>query len=285
MLQTQDAMRTRLLRGLPVTTRHLDIDGISTQVLEGGQGPSLLLLHGGIEAGGVYWAPVLSRLTEQYRVVVPDVPGLGESAPLARLDTDTFAGWFATLLHRTCPDGAALVAHSLNGSLAARFAADHGEQLRRLVIIGAPGLGRFHLPPGLAVASMRCTVHPSERNLRRFLPWPFLDWQRTAAQEPQWFESFTAYMVSCQRVPHAGRAMRQLLKAGTSRIPDAQLRRISVPTTLIWGRHDRMVPLRIAEDAGTRFGWPLHVIDNSGHVPFVEQPAAFLTALEEELGS
>jgi pimeloyl-ACP methyl ester carboxylesterase len=48
---------------------------------------------------------------------------------------------------------------------------------------------------------------------------------------------------------------------------------------LLWGRHDRMAPLRLAERASSRFGWPLFVIDDSGHVPFVEQPDAFLEAL------
>ncbi|MGW0176477.1 alpha/beta fold hydrolase [Rhodococcus sp. NPDC003322] len=285
MQQSRDAMRARLLRGLPVTSRHVDIAGISTQVLEGGQGPSMLLLHGGIESGGVYWAPVLSRLAARHRVVVPDLPGLGESAPLVRLDAGSFAMWLAALLRRTCPDGAALVAHSLTGSLAARFAADHGDRLRHVVISGAPGLGPYHLPPGLAVAALRCAIRPTERDLQRFLPWPFLDSQRTAAQDPEWFEAFAAYLVSRQRVPHVKRAMRQLLRAGTTRVPDDRLRRIAVPTTLVWGRHDRMAPLRLAEGAGTRFGWPLHVIDGAGHVPFVERPAAFLAALEEAAGN
>ena len=60
--------------------------GISTAVLEGGDGPPLVLLHGGIECGGAYWAPVIARLAENHRLVVPDAPGLGESEPVARLD-------------------------------------------------------------------------------------------------------------------------------------------------------------------------------------------------------
>lgn len=62
--------------------------GVATSVLQAGQGPPLLL-HGGIECGGPYWAPVVSRLAERHLVVVPDVPGLGESEPVERLDTTT----------------------------------------------------------------------------------------------------------------------------------------------------------------------------------------------------
>jgi pimeloyl-ACP methyl ester carboxylesterase len=67
--------------------------------------------------------------------------------------------------------------------------------------------------------------------------------------------------------------------ATSVQIPDAELRRIEVPTALRWGRHDRMSPLRLAQRANARLGWPLHVIDDAGHVPHIEQPNAFLAAL------
>lgn len=186
------------MKGIAVEARRLRVGEIDTSVLEAGQGPPVLLLHGGIECGGVYWAPVISRLAERYRVIVPDVPGLGESAPAGRMDTGAFATWFAALLRLTCSERPTLVAHSLLG---------------------------------------------------------------------------------------VKRTMRQLIKAGTRQIPDTTLRRIETPTELLWGRHDRMTPLRLAESAGTKLGWPLHVIDDAGHVPHIEQPKRFLAALYSALGT
>ena len=58
--------------------------------------------------------------------------------------------------------------------------------------------------------------------------------------------------------------------------PAEELARISVPTTLIWGRHDRQTPLAVAQQASTRFGWPLHVIEDAADDPAFEQPAAVL---------
>ncbi|MGH7527453.1 MAG: alpha/beta fold hydrolase, partial [Gemmatimonadales bacterium] len=58
---------------------------------------------------------------------------------------------------------------------------------------------------------------------------------------------------------------------------------IRVPTTLIWGRHDRATPLRTAEAASERYGWPLHVIEDSADDPPIEQPEAFLAALRTAL--
>jgi pimeloyl-ACP methyl ester carboxylesterase len=78
--------------------------------------------------------------------------------------------------------------------------------------------------------------------------------------------------------------MRQLIKTGTRQVADAELRRIAIPTALVWGRHDRMVPPRLAERTSNRLGWPLHLIDDAAHAPHIEQPEGFLCALSAVLG-
>jgi pimeloyl-ACP methyl ester carboxylesterase len=274
-----EGLRRRMLAGIPVAERRLDVAGISTSVLEGGDGPPMVLLHGGIETGGVYWAPVLSGLAENYRLVVPDVPGLGESEPFTRLDSVAFGEWFAELIRLTCDETPTLIAHSLDGSLAADFAMRHADLLRALVLYGAPGIGPYRIPLGLLVTAIRFSVRPSERNNARFADWAFLDPARTRRRDPKWYDAFMAYGLMRGRVPHVKRTMRQLVKAGSKQISDDQLRGIDVPVDLIWGRLDRMAPLRIAQLASSKFDWPLHVIDDVGHVPHIEQPEAFLASL------
>jgi pimeloyl-ACP methyl ester carboxylesterase len=275
--------RERLLAGTPVTERRVEVAGVSTAVLEGGAGPPVVLLHGGIECGGVYWAPVLSRLAERQRLVVPDVPGLGESEPVARLDAASFADWLTALIQATCDEKPMLVAHSLLGSLAARYAAQHGDALRRLVIYGTPGVGPYRLPPGLMVAAILFDLRPSQRNMDRFARWAFRDPDQTRRHDPTWLDAFDAYNLALGTVPHVKRTMRHLIRTCTKRVPDSELERIQVPIDLIWGRHDRMVPLRVAEFASSTHGWPLHVIEDAGHVPHIEQPEAFLAALRPVL--
>jgi pimeloyl-ACP methyl ester carboxylesterase len=75
-----------------------------------------------------------------------------------------------------------------------------------------------------------------------------------------------------------------LRELGTKVIPPEELARIAVPTTLIWGRYDRVMRLRIAVRASARYGWPLHVIEDAGHFA-VEQPEAFRRALRAALGT
>jgi pimeloyl-ACP methyl ester carboxylesterase len=66
-------------------------------------------------------------------------------------------------------------------------------------------------------------------------------------------------------------------------IPPAATSRIAVPTTVLWGRHDGGGRLNVAEAASTRYGWPLHVIENARDDPAIEQPEAFLEALRTAL--
>jgi pimeloyl-ACP methyl ester carboxylesterase len=276
---TGSEARARMLAGLPITERVLDVGGVETTVLEAGDGPPLLLLHGGIECGGAYWAPVIARLAERNRLVVPDVPGLGESAPVDRLDDDTFAAWLTGVLEQTHAEHPTLVAHSLLGSAAARFVARRSDLLRGLVVYGAPGVGPYRMPMRLRYVAIRFGIRPSARNAERFDRFALLDLDANRRRDPEWFAAFDAYARSQASLRHVKRTMSRLIAAETKQIPDADLNRIAMPTTLLWGRHDRMVPLALAQGAAARLGWPLHVVDGAAHAPHMEQPEAFAAEL------
>ena len=276
-LPTSD--RARLLEGTGLAERRQRLAGISTAILEAGSGPPLILLHGGIECGGVYWAPAVARLAQEHRLVLPDLPGLGESEPAPQLDTGTFASWLGALMSASCEEPPTLVAHSLLGSLAVRYAAERGDSLRRLLVYGSPGVGPYRMPPGLVYAAIRFGMRPSRRNSERFDRWAFFDLEQARARDPGWFEAWTLYTMSRARVQQVKRTMRKLISRGRKRVPDDVLRRIQVPTTLIWGRHDRFVPLAVGEQASKSLGWRLRVIDRAGHVPHIERPESFVGAL------
>lgn len=271
--------RQQMLTGVPATARTIDVDDVATAVIEAGDGPPLLLLHGGIECGGAMWTPVLSLLAEHHRVVVPDIPGLGESAPVARLDVNTFGVWLTALAEHLSLEQPTVVAHSLIGSLTARFATQDTALIGRLVIYAAPAVGAYRMPLRLRYVAIRFAIRPSAHNAERFERFALLDLDAVRGRDPGWFAAFDGYTRARAREPHVKRTMRQLISTGTKRIPDTDLARISVPTTLLWGRHDRMVPFAAAESAATRHGWPLHIIDDAAHAPHVEQPDAFVDTL------
>jgi pimeloyl-ACP methyl ester carboxylesterase len=279
MEHAHTTVRDQLLEGLPLQQRQRELHGIATSVLEGGDGPPLVLLHGGIQAGGVIWWRVLPRLATTYRVVVPDLPGLGESAPTGRLDASTVAAWLEALIQATCQQPPTLVAHSAPAALVARFAVQRGSGLRRLVLVDAAGLAPFRPSPGVLVALGRSVLRPSIGSFQGLMGQVMHDLDRVRQQEGERWQALAGYAVSRATRPSAKRAMRQVARGGTRAIPHPELRRIAVPTVLLWGRRDRLLPLPIAQTASVTLGWPLHVIDDAGHLPHVEQPEAFLDAL------
>ncbi len=278
MTMTSLHLRDRMLAGLP-PSRMVDVAGVPTAVVEAGDGPPLLLLHGGIECGGAMWAPVVAQLAEHHRVVAPDIPGLGESAPLDRLDPESIGRWLTGVAERTGLDHPTVVAHSLIGSLAARVATRGAEVMHRLVVYAAPAVGPYRMPLRLRYVATRFAIRPTPRNAERFDRFALLDLDATRRRDPGWFEAFDAYTRARARESHVKKAMRQLVAAETKPIPDAELARIDVPTTLLWGRHDRMVPLAVGEAAAARHGWPLRIIEHAAHAPHLEQPDAFVEAL------
>lgn len=271
--------RARFLEGLVVEERRIDVNGIDTSMLESGQGPPLVLVHGAIQAGGVIWWRVIPRLAKTYRVIAPDLPGLGASAPANPLEAATVAGWLDRLIGMTCDQPPVVVAHSAPGALAARFAVERGERVRRLVLVDAAGLGPFRPSPRVVVALLRSSLRPSVPGFERFMRRVTADLDRIRKEDSRRWEALGGYVVSRAVIPEVKQAMRQLVKAGTRRIADADLRSITVPTVLVWGRQDPLIRLRIAEAASARLGWPLRVVEEAGHLPHVEQPDAFVDAL------
>ena len=279
-----DDARRRLLAGAPVTERRLDLAGVSTAVLEGGDGPPVVLLHGQGGWSGM-WMPVIADLVTTHRVVAPDLPGLGASeVPDGPPDAARVLAWLGELIQHTCPSPPALVGASLGASIAARFAIAHPDRLTRLVLIGAGSLARFRPAPGVALALIRFVARPSERTQQRFLRQVAVDPARVRALLGDRWEASQAYNLDRARTPSVRAANRRLLRElGTRTIPPQELARIAVPTSLIWGRHDRVMRLRIAEAASARYGWPLHVVEDAGHFS-LEQPQASRAALRAALG-
>lgn len=275
--------RARLLAGVPVTERRVEAAGIPTTVLEGGDGPPLVLLHGPGESA-VNWRWVLPDLVRTHRVVAPDLPAHGSSGTgTGRLDEDGVTAWLGDLVRGTCPEAPAVVGHVLGGAIAARFAARHGDRLRALVLVDSLGLAPFRPSARFAARFLGFQARPNERTFERFMGQCAFDLDDLRAGMGDDWTSFMAYNLGLARGDGAKEAGRLFRRVGLSTIPAQVLDGIDVPTALIWGRHDRALRLRIAERARARHGWPLYVIDDAADDPPRDRPEAFLRALHTAL--
>ena len=277
--------RQQLLAGVPVAERTLELAGITTAVLEGGNGPPLLLLHGP-GSHMAEWAALLPDLVSRWSVVVPDLPGHGATeAPSEVPEAERVLRWLGELIAHTCPVPPAVVGHTLAGAIAARFAAEQGDRIARLVLVDTLGLAPFQPAPEFASALAGFVADPNEATYERLWGQCAYDLDRLHARMGERWDTLRAYTLDRVRAPGAEAVQGALMEQfGFPAIAPEALARIPVPTALIWGRQDLATSLAVAETASARYGWPLQVIDDAADDPRLEQPARFLDAMRMALG-
>jgi pimeloyl-ACP methyl ester carboxylesterase len=279
-----DQPRERLLAWMPVTERELHLADIATTVLEGGDGPPVVLLHGPL-GNAAHWVRVVPGLVGTRRVIAPDLPGHGASGTgAAPLTVERMLQWLAALIEETCSSPPALVGQLLGGALAARFAGAHGDRIGQLILIDAFGLTPFQPPAEFGRALSDYLGAPSETTHERLWRQCTFDLESTRMRMGERWNPFAAYNVALASTPSVQSAAATLIEQFGPAIAESELARIAVPTTLIWGRHDRPYPLAIAEAASARYRWPLYVIENSADDPPIEQPEALVRVLRSVLG-
>lgn len=274
------SLRRQLLAALPVTERRLELAGIPTAVLEGGEGPPVVLLHGPM-GYAAHWMGVIPGLAQDRSVIVPDLPGHGASETGdGALDVPQILAWLGALVERTCQTPPALVGQLLGGAIALRFAIERGERLERLVLIDTFGLAPLQPPPEFGQALTQFQARPSTTTHDTLWRYCAFDLDRLRSRMGERWRPFAAYNVESAHVPATQAAVQALMQAfGIAPIAPSELARIEVPTSLVWGRHDLATPLAVAEAASKRYRWPLHVIENANDDPPLEQPEAVLQAL------
>lgn len=273
-----DRLRHRLTANTGITERRIEAAGVDTMVLECGEGPPLLLLHGPAEFAEA-WIEVIPPLATTHRVVAPDLPGHGTSGGIEGLDTDRVLAWLGAVVERTCDGPPVVVGRVLGGAIAARFAIEHSERIAQLVLVDTMGLAPFDPAPAFGEAVDWFFADPSEQTYDRLMQYCSYDFDALRRQFGDTWQDFAAYAVNRGRTPGVLAATGALLSQFAIAIPEVSLARISVPTTLIWGRHDLATPLRVAENASRALGWPLSVIEDAADEPSLDQPAAFVDAV------
>lgn len=283
-MNTRRSTRETLLSGLPVTERRRTCAGVPTAVLEGGAGTPLVLLHGPGEFAAS-WLPVLPRLARHHRLVVPDLPGHGASGggPLA---AERVLDWLDELVGAACPAPPVLVGKTIGGAIAARYAAQNRRELAALVLVDTLGLAAFEPAPRFGLALHRFLGDPTPRTYERLMEFCAFDLDRVRANIGRRWDAYAAYAVELAADPQVQAALGGLIgQFAAAPIPAEELARIGAPTALVWGRHDLVTPLAVAEAASAAHGWPLHVAEDAGDDPALDQPGAFVDALRSGVGT
>jgi pimeloyl-ACP methyl ester carboxylesterase len=253
------------------STSAVTVRGCRIRLMRGGAGDPLIYLHG---ASGASWLPFLQGLTKHFDVIAPEHPGFGESDTPDWLDNiHDLAYFYLDVLDALKLKGAHLVGNSLGGWIAAELAVRSTQHLASLTLAGSAGL----YVPG--VAQVDSFLISDEQRLHYFF------------YDPNKAKEMIARVLSPDMEDVALKNRTTTAKLSwqpRSHDPDLPkwLHRIDIPTLLVWGDTDRAFP----KEHGLAYekaipGAKLVIIPDCGHVPQIEQPDAFIAALESFIGA
>lgn len=222
--------------------------GVRTRYVEDGArhgGVPLVVVHG-YNGSCDYWFPFfLPSLAVERRVLALDLPGNGLSGKLPRHTTETYVEFLSAFLDALGIERADLMGHSMGGMLSVAMAARYPDRIRRLVLVDSAGLPELARPHW--TVPLRALTDSSNRQWRMYPTFVKIGLRARAARE----------------------GLDMIRKYSVRR----DLRRLRVPTLIVWGSRDRVVPLEHGAFMAKHIpGARLAVVRGAGHMPFYERP-------------
>ena len=253
-----------ILRRLAIPRREITLFGQRIVYYEAGHGrPLILLANLGWDANA--WAQNLPALAKDHRVIALDLLGMGGSdKPLIDYKMNTWTDFLAEFLRRKQIPKATVIGAVMGGALAVQFALDHPEMTEAIVVAASnsgPGKheGGDKSPPS----------GPSLAGTRQSLELAFFDDSLITDEVVRGRFEFRlktndGYTIQRHLGDHRAPYSREELAA------------IHAPALVVWCREDAITPLSWGEDyAAALPGAKLTVLERCGHLPNLEQPAAF----------
>jgi pimeloyl-ACP methyl ester carboxylesterase len=269
--------------------RHATLHGHDLAFRQEGRGPLLVLLHGMVGSSATF-RHVLPALARRFTVLAPDLLGHGASAkPRADYSLGAYASGVRDLLAALGHERGTFVGQSFGGGVAMQMAYQFPERCERLVLVGSGGLGievnpllRALSVPGAALA-LPLGCRPLFRDLGAAMA-RFLE-RRGRPPGPALVEIGSSYASLVHA--DARRAFVQTLRS----VIDHYGQRVSardrlyltheVPTLIVWGTHDPIIPVAHALAAHAAIpGSRLSLFEGAGHYPHCEDPERFVAVLE-----
>lgn len=264
-------------------SQFIDIGGARAHVRDEGNkdGIPIVLIHGSM--GSLHmWEGWVDRLKDRARLISVDLPGHGLTGdwPRDEYTVEAYADFIEVLVDTLHLDRFALVGHSLGGAVAWTFASTRPDRVSQLILVDSAGIprdaGAAPLPTRLArlpvIGDLGIWFKP-EFLVQRSLTEVYAD---PAMVTPERVRRYA----ELQRFP--GNRHATLLRARTQDPLDPTvLKRLDVPTLILWGAKDRWVP----PADGFRFqsnikGSKLALFEKLGHNPMEEDPAATAAAVD-----
>jgi pimeloyl-ACP methyl ester carboxylesterase len=271
----------------PSMTRRVTVEGREVNVVDTGGAPEkpvMVFVHG---LGGAWqnWLLNIPAFMGSHRVIAPDLPGFGESPmPREEISIKGYARILDGLLGELGIDSAIVVGNSMGGFVAAELALSFSTRVERLVLVSAAGLSieeirREPLLVGARVWAGTATWLGARG--RSVVTRPRM--RRIGMQLLVRYPERLSPQITYELARGAGTpGFIPALEALTSYGFRDQLSRIEVPTLVVWGRNDMLVPRGDARDYVHLIGDNARreMFEDTGHLAMVERPTRFNRLLE-----
>jgi pimeloyl-ACP methyl ester carboxylesterase len=279
---------------MSIETTFIKVKGVRTRFFHASaSGSPVLLLHGGgADSAILSWELAIEPLARHHRVIAPDLPGYGETdCPNVKFSNTYYTEFLIDFMKEVGLTSACVAGLSLGGAIALQLCLSAPQRVEKLVLVSSfglqpraplhklgyvlvriPGLTKLtwallRIGPATIRLSMRNVVHNADALTDDLVNTILLE----------------------ARKPPVGRAFRSYHKSsvqwkGISTYFMPLLKEIRVPTLIVHGAEDRLVPLTYAEQAHALIPRSeLFVMRDCGHWPPRENPAEFNKRLEEFL--
>jgi pimeloyl-ACP methyl ester carboxylesterase len=270
------------------------IHGHRRAYVRAGSGPVVLLLHG-LGCDHTTWLPVIAALSRRYTVIAPDLLGHGRSdKPRADYSLGGYANGMRDLLTMLGIDKVTVVGHSFGGGVAMQFAYQFPERTERLILVASGGLG-----PEVS-RSIRAVTTPGFHQVMGLLTLPgirhvgkagLLALSRSRFKATHDLDE-VAEIYDSFRDPAARAAIRHVVSAVVDwrgqivTMADRAYHTEAMPKAVIWGRDDRVIPVRHASNAAALApNARVEVIPQAGHFPHKDHPQRFAKIVHEFIRS
>jgi len=276
------------------TVQYRTIHGYRRAFVHAGTGPALLLIHG-IGDSSETWAPIIPELAKTHTVVAPDLLGHGRSEkPRADYSIGGYANAMRDLLSVLDIDRVTVIGHSLGGGVAMQFAYQYPERCERLILVSTGGVSRGVTP------MLRLMAAPNADLLLPLLGLPYAAQVARAAatllrvlrtdlgrDADDWLRMFETLPDATTRRAFVRtlRAVIDVRGQAVTMLDRAYLAR-HLPTLLVWGNRDAVIPVEHAEIAHRALPTSrLEVFEGAGHFPHRADPDRFLAVVRDFLAT
>jgi pimeloyl-ACP methyl ester carboxylesterase len=259
-----------------------------------GQGPPVVLIHG-IAGRAAQWDQTMQLLADRHTVVAPDLLGHGDSAkPRGDYSLGAHASGIRDLLIGLGIERASVVGHSLGGGIAMQFAYQYPERCERLVLVSSGGLGdevhallRAATLPGSEFV-LPLLAHPRLLEIVSLIPRTLGRLGlRTRVDLTEMARGYQS-LANAEARSAFIHTVRAVIDPTGQRInaSDRLYLASKMPTLIVWGRHDKIIPVDHAEPAHEAMpGSRLELFEKAGHFPHLDDPVRFARTLEAFLNA